>query len=172
MAVLADAPKAPPWKWCVAKPELLSRLRAELPAPPKPYLPEGLYGMSLYPKQQVADAWMFRDEKILRKYLNDELTELDLLELVRTGACQPNDPAGGGSHQRMVRCCQCGHESEDFGIKLGGELMCWGCYNRWLDNALSKLSPAQEKAPNDKLTDPRRAGRSSGKENDGRTSND
>lgn len=92
MAALSDAPKPPPWKWCVAKPELLSRLRAELPELPKPYLPEGLYGMSLYPKQQVADAWMFSDKKILRKYLNDELTELDLLELVMTGACQPNVP--------------------------------------------------------------------------------
>lgn len=44
--------------------------------------------MSLYPKYQVADAWMFSDQKILRKYLNDELTELDLLELMRPAAAK------------------------------------------------------------------------------------
>lgn len=86
-AAMADVPKPPPWKWCVARPELLSRMREEIPALPKPYLPEGLYGMSLYPKQQVAHAWMFSDEETLQKYLNDELTELDLLELTRTGKC-------------------------------------------------------------------------------------
>lgn len=89
-AVMADIPKPSWWKWCAAKPELLNRLRAELPDSPKPYLTEGLYGISLYPKRQVCDSWMFIDEKVLCKYLNDELTELDLLELEMTGACQPN----------------------------------------------------------------------------------
>ena len=64
-------------------------------------LGDTLAGIRLYEKPgQVADAWMFSDDKILRKYLNDELSELDLMGMIASGACHPNDEL---SHRRPKR---------------------------------------------------------------------
>ncbi len=90
MAAMAEIPKPPPWCSCTAKPEHCARLRRE--TPPAAEYQTSFGGIRIYEKPgQVADVWMFRDDKILQKYLNGELTELDLFELMRTGACQPND---------------------------------------------------------------------------------
>jgi hypothetical protein len=88
-AAIASMPSPPKWTNCVAKPEHVARLSLEIPASKQ----TPLGGIRVWSKpNQVADCWMFSDEKILMRYLNDELTELDLMELVRTGAVQPNAP--------------------------------------------------------------------------------
>lgn len=48
-------------------------------------------GIEIHVKHgQVADSWMFSDSKTLQKYLAGELSEMDLMGLMQTGACQPN----------------------------------------------------------------------------------
>jgi hypothetical protein len=37
--------------------------------------------LRVHTKEQFADAWAFRDRKLLRDYLDSKLTELDLLNL-------------------------------------------------------------------------------------------
>lgn len=93
MALLSTLPPPQKWHACTAKPEHVRRLRAECQsASPSPMpLGDSLAGIRLYEKPgQVADAWMFSDDKILRKYLNDELSELDLMGMIASGACHPN----------------------------------------------------------------------------------
>jgi len=94
MALLSTLPPPPKWNACTAKPEHVRRLRAECQATSPSPLPLGdtLAGIRLYEKPgQVADAWMFSDDKILRKYLNDEISELDLMGMIASGACHPNN---------------------------------------------------------------------------------
>lgn len=90
-AVIAEMPNPPLWHSCTAKPEHCARLRREIPATEYQTDFGVIRVIRIYEKPgQVADAWMFSDDKILLQYLNGELTELDLFELMRTGACQPN----------------------------------------------------------------------------------
>lgn len=108
MAVMAEIPKPPPWHSCTAKPEHCARLRCDIPAM---NIRTTFGAIRIYEKPgQVADAWMFSDDKILRKYLNGELTELDLFELMRTGACQPNS---GKGQTQFVITPDTKHESTD-----------------------------------------------------------
>lgn len=87
MAAISACPPPPKWTNIVAKPEHVTRLSAEIPASKQ----TPLGGIRVWSKpDQVADCWMFSDDQILTDYLNGKLTELDLMELVRTGACQPN----------------------------------------------------------------------------------
>jgi hypothetical protein len=90
--LMAGIPKAPLWRACTATPEHVARLRAECQAnSPSPLQADDLVaGIKLFAKPgQVASAWMFSDDKILRKYLDDELTELDLFGLMSSHTCQP-----------------------------------------------------------------------------------
>lgn len=97
-AMMSEIPKPPPWRYCTVKPEHAEMLRREIPPAQPGQLP--IVGIEIHENPgQVADSWMFRDSKTLRKYLAGELSELDLMGLMETGACQPNaevsQPEGG-----------------------------------------------------------------------------
>lgn len=86
-ALLGQLPKPPVWRHCVTTPENLERLRHD----PRlgPWTVPGC-GVEMHAKPgQVAEAWLFEEDKILRQYLASELTEMDLLDIMRSGACQP-----------------------------------------------------------------------------------
>ena len=84
--IKASIPKASSWHWCVSKPEFVERLKAETKL--VGHLGHTLaLGIEVFPKQQVAHCWMFADLDTLKKYLRDELTELDLIEIALTGTC-------------------------------------------------------------------------------------
>ena len=90
MLTAAIASMPPPLKWtdCVANPAHVAKLTKHLSVTERSIIG----GMTLWSKpRQVADCWMFSDRNILKRYLNDELTELDLFELMQTGAVQPNE---------------------------------------------------------------------------------
>lgn len=87
-AVAAAIPKTPLWRHCALTPENFERLRHD-PKFRSDRMPA--YGIEIHVKHgQVADCWMFKDSKTLRKYLEGELTELDLIGLMETGACRLN----------------------------------------------------------------------------------
>ena len=93
MALLSTLPPPPQWTACTAKPAHVARLRAEcqVKSPSPTPLGDTFAGIRLYEKPgQVVDVWMFSDDKVLRKYLNDELSELDLMHMIATGVCHPN----------------------------------------------------------------------------------
>ena len=105
MALLSTLPPPPKWHACTAKPEHVARLRTECQAASPSQICDTLAGIRLYEKPgQVADAWMFSDDKILRKYLNGELTELDLFFIMPSLRCSSarsakplGYPAGDGA---------------------------------------------------------------------------
>ena len=87
-AIAASISKPPPWRHCTLTPENFERLRHD-PEFRSDKMPT--CGIEIHVKHgQVADSWMFSDSKTLRKYLAGELSELDLMGLMETGACQPN----------------------------------------------------------------------------------
>lgn len=87
-AALSDMPRPPMWRYCTVKPEHAAMLRREIPPAQSSQLPAG--GIEVYEMPlQAADSWMFSDSKTLRKYLAGELSELDLVALIETSACQP-----------------------------------------------------------------------------------
>lgn len=88
-ALIASLTKVSPYRWWVVKTEYLQRLRDEVPPSTTPLndilnVTATFTGITLYPKAQRLDAWMFSDEVVLLKYLNGELSELDLIALIGT----------------------------------------------------------------------------------------
>ncbi len=105
---LFQMPPVSPWHACVTKPEHLDRLRHELErgggdpargiysAGTSPAIGASLRnkcrapddgfpsysGVAIYAKVgQIAAGWLFGDEKLLHKYLTDEISEADLVVL-------------------------------------------------------------------------------------------
>lgn len=86
-AVASLMPKTAVWRHCTLTPASFERLKhdPEFRCDRLPFL-----GMELRVKHgQVADCWAFSDSKTLRKYLEGELSELDLMGLIETGSCKP-----------------------------------------------------------------------------------
>ena len=91
-AAISNMPPKPRWCESVMNVESYERLRSD---PVFEDVPMGGFGMMLiYCKPgQIAAAWMFSDRLTAQRYLEDELTENDLMAMVETGKCQPNDQA-------------------------------------------------------------------------------
>jgi hypothetical protein len=86
--LIAKLPPPPKWKASVVRPQVLARLR-ELEAPtPSASVFLSTFGMPLYEKNQMADCWIFSDFETLEKYLNGDLTEMDLVNLALSGVCR------------------------------------------------------------------------------------
>ena len=69
-------------RYYVCRPEVLEQLRKEIPEvrTGSGFLPS----IELYSKpDQKQDVWEFSDHKEMRKYLNGELSELDLISLCK-----------------------------------------------------------------------------------------
>jgi hypothetical protein len=94
-ALMAELPPVPTFRWYVIKAEYFRHLQAEIQSLTVDTFDRRLFlGAHMYPKAQVTDAWVFNDEGTCQKYLRDELTEADLLELAATGECsQQSFPA-------------------------------------------------------------------------------
>ena len=64
----------------VTKPEFIETLRAQLPKSLSsvPFLSIQLYAKA----NQVVDAWAFSDDRLLRRYLDGQVDELELLAMI------------------------------------------------------------------------------------------
>lgn len=81
-------PRIESWPYCVTKPQHAARLQAEF----RPSQGD-ILGIQIIEKpNQVADAWMISDRRILNRYLSGELSELDLMALAGPVNCKPCHP--------------------------------------------------------------------------------
>ena len=93
MEVMDKLPPPPKWKACVMRPVALAKLRQNhqretVQSTASVFLQA--FGMPIYEKHQLADAWMFAELETMRKYLKGELTESDLVEMVISGLVSSN----------------------------------------------------------------------------------
>ncbi len=88
-AAMSELPPKPKWTSCVVRQDRLRFVQRTLRVGSGPqYIGVPVFGKA----GQVADCWAFSDDTILRRYLKGELSELDLMNMITTGVCEPQRP--------------------------------------------------------------------------------